>query len=124
MRRFVALILMFIVPLQFAWAAAAGLHGHLGEDVSALGLHVHDHDHDYHDLGHADHDASMADDVDTGHNDDGHHVSHCHHVFSPILMGQAVTLAVVLPDRPPLHLSVRFFSHTPPLLDPPPLAPA
>lgn len=118
MRRFVALMLMFIVPLQFAWATAAGLHGHLGEGVPAIGLHVHDHD--YHDLGHADHDAKTSDATDAGHNDDGHHVSHCHHVFSPILMGQAVTVAVVLPDRPPLPLSVRFFSHTPSLLDPPP----
>ncbi len=120
MRRFVALILMFIVPLQFAWATAAGLHGHLGEDVSAIGLHVHGHDH--HDAGHTDHDASTADDTDNGHNDDGHHVSHCHHVFSPILMGQVIGLVVGPSDRLPMSLSVRFYSHTPPLIDRPPLA--
>ena len=91
MRRLIALIIMLIVPLQFAWSAASGLHGHLGEDVAALGMHAHDHDHDYHNAGHDDHDLSMAGDTDSGH-DKEHHSSHCHHVLSFILTDSSLAL--------------------------------
>ncbi|MBU1665450.1 MAG: hypothetical protein KKG92_08620 [Gammaproteobacteria bacterium] len=118
MRRFIALILMLIVPLQFAWSAAAGVHGHLGENVAALGAHAHDHDN--HDGEHADHD--VADDTDKGHNEDGHHGSHYHPVFSSILMETGLSLGISAPDGPPPHPLAAFLSHTPPLFDRPPLA--
>ncbi|MBI4755697.1 MAG: hypothetical protein HY778_09845 [Betaproteobacteria bacterium] len=116
MRRFIALILMLIIPLQFAWSAAAGVHGHLGDNVSALGFHAHDN----HDGEHPDHDATG--DMDKGHNEDGHHGSHYHPVFSSMLMESGLGLNLPLPDGPPPHQLVVFFSRTPPPLDRPPLA--
>ena len=47
MHRILAILLMLLVPLQFAWAAAESVDGHWGEDVVALGFHVHDTDHDH-----------------------------------------------------------------------------
>ncbi len=124
MRRLIALVLMFIVPLQFAWSAAANLHGHAGDNVAVLGMHAHDHGD--HDAGHTDHDASLAGDTEgdtkTGHNEDGHHGSHYHPVFSSILMETGLSLGVSPPDGPPPHPLAAFLSHTPPLFDRPPQA--
>lgn len=117
MRRFIALILMLIVPLQFAWSVAAGLPGHVGKDVAALGLHAHDHD--YHDAGH---DAYLAGDTNNGHNDDGHHGGHCHHVLSIILPGSGLMPGMAQADGPIPRPPASFFSRTPALLDRPPLA--
>ena len=118
MRRLIVLIIMFIVPLQFAWAAAAGLHGHVGKDMAPAGFHTHDHDH--HESAHPDHDAS-GDTNDQDHNGDGHH-AHYHPVFTPIPMESGVTLDIALSGGPILYPPVAFLSHTPPLLDRPPLA--
>lgn len=49
MRRLVLILLMFVLPLQFSWAAVAGVceieasAGALG----AIGYHVHEHDHEH-----------------------------------------------------------------------------
>ncbi len=118
MRRFIALIIMLIVPLQFAWAAAAGLHGHAGKDVATSGFHTHDHDH--HECAHPDHD-STGDTDHQDHNEDEHH-GHCHPVFTSILMESGVTLDIALSGGPILHQPAAFLSRTPPLLDRPPLA--
>jgi len=120
MRRLIALILMLIIPLQFAWSAAVSLHGHVGENVAALGVHAHNHGD--HDAGHVDHDASLAGDDNNGHNDDGHHGSHYHPVFSSILMETGLSLGVSPTDGPPPHPLAAFLSHTPPLFERPPLA--
>ncbi len=120
MRRLIALFLMLIVPLQFAWSAAANLHGHAGDEVAALGVHVHDHAH--HDDGHADHDATLTGESETGHNEDGHHGSHYHPVFSSLLMETGPSLGAVASTGPPPHPPAAFLSHTPPLSDRPPLA--
>ena len=123
MRRLVALILMLILPFQFAWSAVLSLHGHAGDNAAALGVHVHSHgDHDAGHAGHADHDASLAADGETGHNEDGHHCSHYHPVFSFIIMENGLNLGVASPDGPPPHPLAAFLSHTPPLFDRPPLA--
>jgi hypothetical protein len=119
MRRFIALIIMLIVPLQLAWSAAAGLHGHMGQNGGALGMHAHDHDH--HDAGHADH-ATLNGGEDNGHNDDGHHGSHCHHVFSFILHQPGPVHGLELSGGPVQHAPAAFFTRIPPLLDRPPLA--
>jgi hypothetical protein len=118
MRRLIALILLLIVPLQFSWSAAMGVHGHSGGDV--VGAHIHDHD--YHDGGHSDHDLALAGDTDAGHNNDGHHVSHCHHVFSVIFMASLPTHGQHVSGAAPAHPAARFTSHTPILQDPPPPA--
>lgn len=111
---------MLILPLQFSWSAAASLHGHAGDNLAALGVHVHNHGD--HDAGHADHDAFLAGDTETGHNEDGHHGSHYHPVFSSVLMETSLNLGVSSPDGPPPHSPAAFLSHTPPLFDRPPLA--
>jgi len=117
MRRFIALIIMLIVPLQFAWSAAAGLHGYTGDGQARLGVHTHDHDHHAH--GHPGHGASG--DTDKDHNQDGHH-DHYHPVFLAILAEPGLTLGSTLPGGPILHPPVVYLSRTPPLLDRPPLA--
>lgn len=119
MRRFITLIIMLIVPLQFAWSAAAGLHGHLAKDVAASGFHIHDHDHD--ESNHPGHDASSDNKNNKDHNNDGHH-DHCHPVFSTILMESSLTLDMTLSGGPILCPPAAYLSHTPPLLDRPPLA--
>ena len=118
MHRFITLILMLIVPLQFAWAAAAGLHGHAGENVAISGFHTHDHDH--HESAHPEYDPT-ADTDDQDHNEDGHH-GHYHPVFTSIPMESNVRLDSALSGGPILYPPAAFLSHTPPLLDRPPLA--
>lgn len=121
MRRLIALILMLVLPLQAAWSVAAGVHGHLDGGAAASGVHAHDHD--YHDVGHADHDLSATADQDNGgHNDDGHHGSHCHHVLCVILVETAPALDLPRSDAAVAHLPPAFHSHIPSLLDRPPLA--
>ena len=121
MRRLIAILLMLVMPLQSAWSAAAGMHGHLDGGAAASGVHAHDHD--YHDAGHADHDLSATADQDNdGHNNDGHHGSHCHHGLSVILMETDLALALAQSDGTVIHPPLRFHSHIPLLLDRPPLA--
>lgn len=119
MRRFITLIIMLIVPLQFAWSAAAGLQGHVAIDVAASGFHTHDHDHDQ--SRHLDHDAFSDNKNNQDHNEDGHH-GHYHPVFSSILMESSLTLDIALSGGPILCPPTAFCSYTPPLLDRPPLA--
>lgn len=131
MRRFIALILMLIVPLQFAWPAATALHGHWGNGAVVAG-DFHAHDHDYHDVGHADHDLTLSGEagnspmdsgpMDSNHNDDGHHGGHCHHVLSLILPGSGLMPGQAQADGPIPRPPAAFLSRTPPLLDRPPLA--
>ncbi len=118
MRRLIALIIMLIVPLQFAWSAAAGLHGNVAKDVATSGFHTHGHDH--HESSHPGHDAS-GDTNNKDHKEDGHH-GHSHPVFSSIVMESGLALDAALSGGPILHPPAAFFSHTPPLLDRPPLA--
>jgi hypothetical protein len=120
MRRFIALIIMFIVPLQFAWSAAAGLHGQVA--MNAVATYVHDHDH-HHDAGYATHELAALGSADgEQHNEDGHHGSHCHHVFSFILHQPGTLPGLELSGSPVQHAPVAFFTRIPPLLDRPPLA--
>jgi len=120
MRRLIALIIMLIVPLQFAWAAAVGVYGHAGQGVAAAGFHTHGHDHEPHGDTHHDHGAP-ADSKSQEHGDDGHH-GHTHPVFSSLLAELGLSLAETVPGGPILQSPTGFLSRTPPLLDRPPLA--
>jgi len=122
MRRLIALILLLIVPLQFSWSAAMGVHGHRGGETHAAGIQVDDHD--LHANAHSahGHDSAPAGQDDTGHNDDCQHVSHCHHVFSVVFATSGLTLGQSQPGTAPVHPAARFTSHTPLLPDPPPPA--
>jgi hypothetical protein len=124
MRRLIALILLLIVPLQFSWSVAMGVHGHRGGDSHAVGMQADDHD--LHANSDSDpvsnHTHTLAGDTDVGHNDDCHHVSHCHHVFTAAFMASGLTLGQSQPDVAPAHPAARFTSHTPLLQNPPPPA--
>lgn len=120
MRRFIALIIMLIIPLQSAWSATAGLNGHVGNDAAVVGMQAHSYD--YHHAGQADHDLTVAGSVDSDHNEDGHHGSHCHHVLSFLFHHPSLIPGLALSAGPILQPHTSFFSHTPPLLDRPPLA--
>lgn len=119
MRRLIALIIMFVVPFRFAWAAAAGLHGYLAMDTG--GTHVV-HDHDHHDANHAGHGLAAFGSTDGEQpSDDGHHDSHCHHVSSFILHQPGPLPRLELTSGPLRHAPDTFLSRIPPLLDRPPL---
>lgn len=123
MRRLLAILLMLIVPLHFAWAAMESMHGHLGNDRSAAGFHVHYDDH-HHDADLDDHtDGTDGDGVSQqSHNDDGHHDGHYHPVFSMLLFESPLNLGEKLPHGPPLRPPSSFTSHIPLLFDWPPAA--
>lgn len=118
MRRLLTLIVMLVVPLQFAWAAAASVHGHLGENVATLGVHAHSHDDHAHG-----HDHHATSDTGKSQSDDGHHHGdHCHPVFSSLIMEPSLSLGLCLAGGPRPHPPESFHSRTPPLFDRPPLA--
>lgn len=120
MRRFIAIIVMLVIPLQSAWSAVSGLYGHLDDNVAVAGFHSHAHEHE--DAGHSSHTASVsACDTGSKHTEDGHHDGHCHHAFSPLLMETGLNLGVISSGGPILQPHAAFFSHTPPLFDRPPL---
>lgn len=121
MRRFIALVIMLVVPLQSVWSAASGLYGHLDDKVTVAGFHGHGHDD--HDSGHSSHAASVSDcDTGSNHNEDGHPDGHCHHAYSPVLMETGLNLGLISSGGPVPNAHAAFFSHTPPLFDRPPLA--
>lgn len=116
MRRFIALVVMLIVPLQFAWSAAGGMHGHTASGTVTFGIHLHEHDHHDAQSGH-----SAAGESGQDHCQDGHH-PHCHPVFSAVLMEPGLSLDTLVSGEPCLQLSERFLSRTPSPLERPPLA--
>jgi len=120
MRRFVAILLILFVPLQLAWSAVQGVHGHVGEHASALGFHTHDGDHAHaHDSGHSGHDGSQSDNNDAE-SADGSASGHFHPVFVSLVIAHDVSLDDSFRDALPPRLSVSFTSRTPPLFDWPP----
>ena len=122
MHRLIAILLMLIVPLQFAWSATESLHGHLGDENSVAGFHFHDNNHDHHDDELVDHDSLAVDDTANGHNDDGRHDGHYHPIFSLLLIEPDLKLGEVSPDGPPVRPPASFTSHIPLLFDWPPSA--
>ncbi len=114
------MFIMVIMPLQTAWSVVVGLHGHMGDEVVSVGMHAHEHHHD--EGGHADHDLAATVDNDRDHNEDDHHLSHYHPVFTYIHTEPALTLGTLRPDGPSPLLNTSFISHTPPLFERPPLA--
>lgn len=128
MRRFVAFLVILLVPLQFTWAAVLGVHGHASGEVAAAGVHLHGHDHDHDHADAHDHggqtqhaaEPQHAADTQPANGDDGHH-SHTHPVFSSLLADFGLVLAEAVPGGPILQPPTGFLSRTPPPLDRPPL---
>ncbi|MDO8350657.1 MAG: hypothetical protein Q7S94_05850 [Gallionella sp.] len=122
MRRLIAILLLFIVPLQFAWSATESLHGHLGNEGSVSGFHFHDDDHDHHDADTVDRDILVAGDTPDGHNDDGHHDGHYHPVFNMLVIEPHLKLSKASPNGWLIRMPASFTSHIPLLFDWPPSA--
>ena len=121
MRRVFAILLILLVPLQFAWSATQSLHGHLNSDVSGLGFHSHDGNHDHH--GHSErsaHQESLAGSSGGGSSDDGYSGGHYHPIFISILVDVELMLAEASPGGPPIRPLATFTSRIPPLFDWPP----
>lgn len=120
MQRFIVII-MLMVPLQTAWSAAMSLHGHMSGSELAGIMHVHEHVHQ--DDAHSHDDISAAAGAeDKSSHADGHHDPHCHPVFNSVLAESCLTVGVDLTNTAIPQAPVRFYSHTPPLFDHPPLA--
>ncbi|PKO38868.1 MAG: hypothetical protein CVU33_07235 [Betaproteobacteria bacterium HGW-Betaproteobacteria-6] len=114
-----AILLMLIVPFQFAWSAVESMDGHLDHEGSASVFHYHDDDH-HHD-GDVDHHDEMAGGLaEQGHNDDGHHDGHFHPVLNIIVFEPQLNLGKALPHDPPMRPPSSFTSHIPSLFDWPP----
>ena len=118
MRRLILLILMLVVPIQYAWSAvmAMDVH-HVSTTIAPMTLATHVHDHDYHHGGC--HDISVSAEPGNQHDDD-HHGSHCHHVLSMALLGTVPILAHAISDGKLGEWGLSFYSRIPPLLDRPP----
>lgn len=118
MRRLIVLIVLLVVPLQFAWAAVLGLHGHVGHDSPTASYHTHGDGLP----GDADHDRDApAGSKNQDQGDEGHH-GHVHPVFSSLLAEPGLPWVEAVRDGPIPQPPARFLSRTPPLLDRPPLA--
>lgn len=130
MRRLISLLLLCIVPLQFAWAAVLGVHGHVGGQAVGMSLHSHAPGHAHHDAhpgahdhppGAHHHDCAAHPPAADGGSADDHLGCHVHPVFSLIVMDLAVTPGIAACGGPIAHHPAAFVSRVPPLPDHPPL---
>jgi len=123
MRRLIVLVLMLLVPLQFAWSTVLSLHGHAGDDRPALGFHSHAGDHDHAAGGSlTPHDVPAVAGSSPVDSADGHHAGHYHPVFVSLIIDADVRLDESPPGAPPLGPTVTLTSRIPPLFDWPPAA--
>ncbi len=117
-----SILLIVIVPFQFAWSAVESMHGHLDHQELASLFHSHDDDH-HHDTD-VDHHDDTADSLpQQGHNDDGHHDGHYHPVHNIIVFEPQLNLGKALPHDPPVRPPSSFASHIPLLFGWPPSVP-
>jgi len=119
MRRFLAILLMFVMPLQVTWAAVASLHEHFDNDETVFLFHYHDDDH--HDVAHHDDGDDDSGLLAEDHHDD-HHEGHFHPLFSMFVMEPSVNVGLPQPEAHSPGPVQSFSSHIPPLFDRPPLA--
>jgi hypothetical protein len=112
MRRLILLILMLVVPLQYAWSAVVAMDTH--HAPVTLPAHADDHPHG------VCHDGAVSAEAGNPH-DDGPHGSHCHHCFHVLaLLGNVPLLAHAESGGKLGEWRLTFYSRTPPLLDRPP----
>jgi hypothetical protein len=125
MYRLVAIFLMLVVPLQFAWSTALSVHGHIGTDAAVFGFHSHDGSHDH---GHGDGDPQTPPDAaaaglgNNGDSGDGHSGGHYHPIFVSLTIDSDLKLDDALVGAPPACTAVILNSRTPSLFDWPPSA--
>lgn len=111
MRRAITLLLLFLVPLQYGWAAAS-LHLHPGEMVAGGLLHIGG------EL--ATPDGSGPGPEADGGPADGDHGHHCDHAPTLIIPDCSLPAGITLSDQPVPALAGVHASHIPPVRDRPP----
>ena len=126
MRRFIAILLLVLVPTQYTWSMAESLHGHLNSDASMTVLHTHADGHhavDDHDgEGHAHHQSDAVSDAGDGSTGPGEFTGHYHPIFSTLVFEPILEPPQAAAAGPHLRWSEAFTSHIPSQFDRPPLA--
>ncbi|MCC7259263.1 MAG: hypothetical protein IT486_12935 [Gammaproteobacteria bacterium] len=105
-RRAIALLLLFLVPLQYTWAAAS-LHEHPEEASAGELLHIGSH-------------PAAPDTGAGGGQADGGDGHHCHHVPSLITVDSGLSAGSAPPGKPAAAPAGTHASHIPPVRDRPP----
>lgn len=119
MRRFIAAILLVLLPLQFAWSAIHVVHGNYGDELMPSGYHVHADD-DHHDAHHDDAPLLAADFGFIDGSSQDHHDGHFHPVLNLLVAATATVPQDARPYAVPLPSPQSFTTRTPPLFDRPP----
>lgn len=124
MHRALVILLMLIIPIQFAWSAVANGHGHMDIEGSSSGFHVHhdDHDHDHEggNVGGHGNDTASSDLGNPDHDADDHHDGHHHPAFTMLIPDGRQEFVETLPHAAPWRPLPTFISRTPLLFDWPP----
>ena len=113
MRRWLAIFMLVLLPLQFSWAAVAAYCGHeTGQHAQHLGHHEHEHEHAGsakvdNDRVPADPSAPAGFDLDCG---------HCHGtcVSMPATVNFAAPLSVDTHPTTPIEGAMRTLAQSPP----------
>lgn len=125
-RRVIALLIMLLMPLQFAWSASHYISGHVNNETAAAGSHNHDAHHvdgdQHHEAGFVLEDRSPDRGHASGHGEDGDSGSHFHPVFTLLVIEPDLRLEASSSAGPPIHPPASFTPHIPPLFDWPPAA--
>jgi hypothetical protein len=104
MRRWIAILMLTLLPLQFSWSAVASYCGHeTGEQAQHLGHHEHQHEVDASAEG--DH-ASVDERVAVGFDFDCGHC-HCTCATIPSVVGDLLSLDLTSRGVSPLEVTVR-----------------
>lgn len=95
MRRWLAILLLTLLPIQFSWAAVASYCGH---EATGKTQHVGHHEHQHH----ADAGANTSKSADGQKAADGVDLDcgHCHGTCAAMLHPQEAVLALVSTSRP------------------------
>lgn len=111
MRRWLILLLLAFLPLQFSWAAVARYCGH---ETSAAAGHIGHHDHAGHSHAAKDVDAGQAGQADgTASGASNLDCGHCHGHFAGMVDGVAAFAPRALAGTPPGRVDCACAEHTP-----------
>lgn len=116
MRRALLVLLLFLLPLQFCWAAAAAYCDHEeGPNRTHFGHHQHHHNSP-HRTAASDPAKDAKTKVPFGDDDD---CAYCHMVFAQAVITADNGLPVLTPEQPEFSYRLDFRSHIPPPPDMP-----
>ena len=119
MRRFTAILLMVLLPLQVTWSAVLSLHGHMDGSAPVSLFHYHDHHDSAH---HADEDDFTASNLTSDNQDANPPEGHSHPVFTMLVVELTLNVGNPFPSVHPSWAAPSFTSHIPRLFNRPPLS--